>query len=57
MLEDNQLTDKNVTEIDKILHDKKLQKEMGEHNYNLGKLLFSYDVLREKLEILFNDIT
>lgn len=57
MLDDNQLTDKNVTEIDKILHDKKLQKEMAEHNFNLGKLLFSYDVLREKLEILFNDIT
>lgn len=53
MIENNKLTDKAITEIDKIIHDKKLQKEIAEYNYNLGKLLFSYDVLKEKLEILF----
>jgi len=54
MIEDNVLTDKAVGEIDKIIHDKKLQEEIVEHNFNLGKLLFSYDVLREKLEYIFN---
>lgn len=56
MIEDNKLTDKATTEIDKIIHDKKLQKEISEHNYNLGKLLFSFDVLREKLELLFEGV-
>ncbi len=54
MIEDNVLTDKAISEIDKVIHDKKLQKEIVEHNFNLGKLLFSYDVLREKLEYIFN---
>ena len=53
MIENSVLTDKAVTEMDKIIHNKKLQKEIAEYNYNLGKLLFSYEVLREKLEILF----
>lgn len=53
MIENSVLTDKAVTEIDKIIHSKKLQKEIAEYNFNLGKLLFSYEVLREKLEILF----
>jgi len=56
MIEDNKLTDEAVAEAEKILHDKKLQKEIVEHNYNLGKLLFSYDTLREKLDILFETI-
>ena len=54
MIEDNKLTDNTISEIDEIIHNKKLQEEIVEHNYNLGKLLFSYDVLREKLEVLFN---
>jgi len=54
MIEDNKLTDEAVAEAEKIIHDKKLQKEIVEHNYNLGKLLFSFDTLREKLEILFD---
>ena len=54
MIEDGILTDEAVAEIDKIIHDKKLQKEIAEHNFNLGKLLFSYEVLRDKLEIIFS---
>lgn len=53
MIENSTLTDKAVAEMDKIIHDKKLQEEIAEYNFNLGKLLFSYEVLREKLEILF----
>ena len=56
MIEGNKLTDEAVAEAEKILHDKKLQKEIVEHNYNLGKLLFSFDTLQEKLEILFETI-
>jgi glycosyltransferase involved in cell wall biosynthesis len=55
MIEDSKLTDEAVADIDKIIHDKKLQKDIGEFNFNLGKLLFSYEVLQEKLELLFSD--
>jgi glycosyltransferase involved in cell wall biosynthesis len=53
MIEDNKLTDEAIAEIEKIIVDKKLQKEIVEHNYNLGKLLFSFDTLRERLDLLF----
>jgi glycosyltransferase involved in cell wall biosynthesis len=53
MIGDNKLTDEAIAEVEKIIVDKKLQKEIVEHNYNLGKLLFSFDTLREKLELLF----
>ena len=53
MIENSILTDEAVAEIEKIIHSKKLQKEIAEYNFNLGRLIFSYDVLREKLEILF----
>ena len=53
MIENSTLTDKTVTEIDTIIRDKNRQQEIAEHNFNLGKLLFSYDVLREKMELLF----
>ncbi len=53
MIEDSVLTDKAVAEIDKIIHNKKMQKEIAEYNFNLGKLLFSYEVLKDKLEMLF----
>ena len=56
MIEDGKLTDKAVAEIDQIIHDKKLQKEIGENNYNLGKMHFSYNALRAKLETLFYHI-
>ena len=52
-LEDNNLTDKAVSEIHEILTNKKLQKEIAEHNFELGKKYFSYEVLAEKLQGLF----
>jgi mannosylglucosylglycerate synthase len=48
-LEDNNLTDEAVSEIGEILRKPKLQKEIVEHNYKLGKEHFSLDVLEEKL--------
>ena len=56
MISDSNLTDKAVSEMTKIIHSPKLQKEIGEYNHHLGRLLFSYDVLREKLGILLNKI-
>lgn len=54
MLENNQLNDDAVDQIDNILRDGDLQKEIADHNYALGKQYFSFDVLQEKLERLFS---
>ena len=53
MIEDNRLIHKTLAEIDRIIHDKKMQKEIGEYNYMLGKRYYSYEVLQERLETLF----
>lgn len=49
MLEDNLITDKALAEIEKTIYDDKLNKEIAEFNFNLGKKYFSYDTLEEKL--------
>ena len=54
MLENNVLTDDAVDQISKIIHDKKLQTEITQHNFELGRKHFSYDVLENKLEDLFS---
>ncbi|MHC5064067.1 MAG: glycosyltransferase family 4 protein [Planctomycetota bacterium] len=54
MLEDNQLTDEAVGRIDEVLRDEKLQTEIAEHNFELGRKHFSYEVLERKLEVLFS---
>jgi hypothetical protein len=54
MLEDNQLTDEALAEVDEILHNPELRKEIAEHNFQLGREHFSYEVLQEKLEELFH---
>ena len=53
MLEDNILTDKSVKDMSNIIYNPKLCKEIGEHNYEIGKKHFSYDVLKELLSSLF----
>jgi len=53
MIENEKLTDEAVSEIDIIIHNKKLCKEIGEHNFALGKKYFSYEVLEELLTELF----
>jgi glycosyltransferase involved in cell wall biosynthesis len=53
MLEGNNLTAEAVEQIKEILYDENLSREIGEHNFALGKKHFSYDVLREKLSDLF----
>ena len=53
MLEDNNLTDEAVAEIDRIVHDQALQVEIAEHNFELGRKHFSFDVLEQKLRAIF----
>ena len=54
MLEDNDLTDEAVAEIDRIIHNPPLQAEITEHNFELGRKHFSFDVLEQKLQELFS---
>lgn len=54
MLEDNDLNDKAIEEMKKVIYNEKLAKEIAEHNFELGKKLFSYDTLREKLQELID---
>jgi glycosyltransferase involved in cell wall biosynthesis len=54
MLEDNRITDDVLAEVDEILHKPELRKEITEHNFRLGREHFSYEVLQEKLEVLFD---
>jgi glycosyltransferase involved in cell wall biosynthesis len=54
MLEDNQLTVDAIGEVDEILHDPELRKDIAEHNFRLGREHFSFKVLHEKLERLFD---
>jgi glycosyltransferase involved in cell wall biosynthesis len=54
MLEDNNITTAALKEMQDIIYDDKLNKEIAEFNYNLGKKYFSYDTLEEKLTELIS---
>ena len=54
MLEDNDVTDKALKEMQEIIYNDKINTEIGEYNYQLGKKYFSYDTLEEKLTELMN---
>ncbi|MBU2052917.1 MAG: glycosyltransferase family 4 protein [Nanoarchaeota archaeon] len=54
MIEDNILTDEAVEKIKKVIYNGALRREIGEHNFEIGKKYFSYEVLREKLEEVFD---
>lgn len=57
MLEENDLTKEKTEEMREIIMNKKLVKEIGEYNFELGKKYFSYDTLEEKLELLIRKVT
>ena len=54
MLEGNVLTDQALGEIKEVIYNDKLNREITEHNYQLGKKLFSYSILLKKLEELID---
>ena len=51
-IEDNELTDESVASIREILDDEELRRDIAEHNYELGRRHFGYDVLAELLRPL-----
>ena len=57
MLEDNVITDKALKEMQEVIYNDKLNKEVAEYNFQLGKKYFSYDTLEEKLEELISIAT
>lgn len=57
MLEDNELTDEKVNQIRQIISNKKLAAEIADYNFELGKKYFSFDTLKEKLELLIQKAT
>lgn len=54
MLEDNHLSNDKVKKMTDIIYDEEYCRYIVEHNYNLGKKYFSFDVLEEKLNDLFS---
>lgn len=56
MLENNELTDEAVKQMAEIIYDKKLNKEVAEYNFRLGKKYFSYDTLEQKLTELIDRV-
>lgn len=57
MLEDNVITNEALKEMQDVIHNDNLNKEIAEYNYELGKKYFSYDTLEEKLFELINIAT
>ncbi|MCP5041141.1 MAG: glycosyltransferase family 4 protein [bacterium] len=53
-IENGELTDEAVTEVDRIIHDADLQREITEHNFRIGHEHFSFEVLEGKLRDLFS---
>jgi hypothetical protein len=54
MLTNNELTEEAVNGMKDIIYNDKLNKEVAEYNFEIGKQHFSYAVLQEKLEELLN---
>ena len=54
MLSDNNLTDTAVKDMHEIIFNQKLNREIGEYNFELGKKYFSYTTLEEKLQELID---
>lgn len=52
MLEDNVLTEKSIKQMQDIIYNPKLNREVADYNYELGKKHFSYNTLQNKLEEL-----
>jgi mannosylglucosylglycerate synthase len=52
MIEHNRLTSQAVEEIGRIIHDENVQREIAEHNFELGRKHFSYDTLEAELREL-----
>ncbi len=56
MIEEENLTDQAVKQMEEIIYNKDLNREIGEYNFGLGKKYFSYNTLEEKLNELIQAI-
>ncbi len=56
MLENNNLTNEKIKQIQEIIYNKKLAKEIVDFNFELGKKYFSYDTLKLKLQELIRKV-
>jgi glycosyltransferase involved in cell wall biosynthesis len=54
MIENGELTRESIAQMSEVIYNPALAKEMADHNFQLGKLHFSFDTLREKLEQLIS---
>lgn len=52
MIENGELTRESIGQMSEVIYNPALAGEMADHNFELGKLHFSFDTLREKLEQL-----
>jgi glycosyltransferase involved in cell wall biosynthesis len=52
MIENGELTRESIGQMSEVIYNPALAAEMADHNFELGKLHFSFDTLREKLEQL-----
>jgi len=57
MLEDNVLTDNAVGQMKEVIFNEKLNREIAEFNFALGKKYFSYETLEQKMEELIDIAT
>ena len=46
------LTSETLDEIERVLDDKSLQQEIVEHNYEVAREFFSYEVLEDELNLM-----
>lgn len=56
MIDNNQLTESAIEEAREVLFNVKLRQEWAEHNFDLGRKYFSYQVLGEKLSELLEGV-
>jgi len=54
MIENGELTGEAVKQMSEVIYNPALAREIADYNFELGKLYFSYDTLREKLEELIH---
>jgi len=54
LIENGELTRESIEQMSEVIYNPDLAKEMADHNFELGKIHFSFDTLREKLEQLIS---
>lgn len=56
MITDNEITEDAFNQMISIIENPNLREAIGEDNFEIGKKYFSYDVLKRRLQIIFNEL-